>query len=279
MGKVIHVKLGEHRNPVLCDCDNVEYDRDDYVILTMDRGSEFGRVTSDIKKGCVGKTGHVKGKIVRKATDGDLRQIENNRFKAAESLNTCVRKINERKLDMRVVKAEYTFDSSKIIFFFTSDGRVDFRSLVKDLARIFRVRIELKQIGVRDKAKMVSGYGICGREVCCSSYIKNFAPLNIKMAKEQGLPLNPSRISGVCGRIKCCMAYEYNVYKEYAKDMPRFGATVSTPEGRGLVINVNVLKRYVDVDLGEGKIVQTKYGNRVKFGKPEVSSEVSANIP
>jgi len=158
---------------------------------------------------------------------------------------------------MRIVKAEYTFDSSKIIFSFIAEGRVDFRNLVKDLARVFRVRIELKQIGVRDKAKIVGGYGVCGRELCCSSYMKGFHPLSIKMAKEQGLPLNPSRISGVCGRIKCCMAYEFNVYKEYSKSLPRLGERIETNEGKGRVTDINILKRLISVDVGEGKIVKT----------------------
>jgi len=154
------------------------------------------------------------------------------------------------------LKAEYTFDSSKIIFSFIAEGRVDFRNLVKDLARVFRVRIELKQIGVRDKAKIVGGYGVCGRELCCSSYMQGFHPLSIKMAKEQGLPLNPSRISGACGRIKCCMAYEFIVYKEYSRSLPRLGDKINTDDGKGRVIEVNILKRFVSLDMGDGKIVK-----------------------
>jgi len=188
-----------------------------------------------------------------------MKQLENNRMKAKEALNICLRKINDRKLDMRIVKAEYTFDSSKIIFSFIAEGRVDFRNLVKDLARVFRVRIELKQIGVRDKAKVVGGYGVCGRELCCSSYMKAFHPLSIKMAKEQGLPLNPSRISGVCGRIKCCMAYEFNVYKEHSRSLPRYGEKINIDEGKGRVVEINILKRLVSIDIGEGKIIKVNY--------------------
>lgn len=257
MGKIVQIQLGEHRSVYLYDLNGVACKRSDYVILEVDRGSEFGKVVSDIEKACKGKADRLKGKMLRKATEGDMKQIENNRMKAKEAFGICLRKINECKLDMRIVKAEYTFDSGKIIFSFIAEGRVDFRSLVKDLARVFRVRIELKQIGVRDKAKIIGGYGVCGRELCCSSYMKAFHPLSIKMAKEQGLPLNPSRISGVCGRIKCCMAYEFNVYKERSKALPRLGEKINTDEGKGRVVDVNILKRMVSVDVGDGKIVKT----------------------
>lgn len=256
MGKVIQAQLGENRPVYFYDLNEVECNRGECVILEADRGSEFGKIVSDVNMICKGKTERTKGRVLRKATEGDRKQIENNRMKAKEALNICLRKINDRQLDMRVIKAEYTFDSSKIIFSFIAEGRVDFRNLVKDLARVFRVRIELRQVGVRDKAKIVGGYGVCGRELCCSSYMKAFHPLSIKMAKEQGLPLNPSRISGVCGRIKCCMAYEFLVYKEYSKSLPHVGEKINTPEGKGKVIEVNILKRLVSVDMGEGKIIK-----------------------
>jgi len=256
MGKIVQVQLGEYRPTGFYDTNNVECHRGDYVIFESDRGSEFGQVHADSDTVCTGKTENTKGKLLRVATEGDLKQIENNRIKSKDALNTCLRKVNERKLDMQLVKVEYTFDSSKIIFFFTADGRVDFRALVKDLAKIFRVRIELKQIGVRDKAKIVGGYGVCGRELCCSSFMQGFHPLSIKMAKEQGLPLNPSRISGVCGRIKCCMAYEFLVYQEQSKSLPQVGEKINTPEGKGRVIDLNILKRTAFIDMGEGKIIK-----------------------
>ena len=259
MAEIVQIQLGEYRPVYFYKLNNVVCGRGEYVILEGERGSEFGAVVSVVDETCKSQTDRLKGKVLRKATEGDIKQIENNRMKAKEALGICLRKINERKLDMRIVKAEYTFDSSKIIFSFISEGRVDFRNLVKDLARVFRVRIELKQIGVRDKAKIVGGYGVCGRELCCSSYMKGFHPLSIKMAKEQGLPLNPSRISGVCGRIKCCMAYEFSVYKEYSKALPRMGERVNTDDGKGRVVDVNILKRVVSVDMGEGKIVKTTY--------------------
>lgn len=257
MAQLVEVQLGEYRGVYKYNINGIDCKRGDYVIMDVDRGSEFGKIVSDTSAVCTGKVENSKGKIVRKATDGDLKQIANNQMKAKEAYGTCVRKITERKLEMQIVKAEYAFDNSKIIFSFTADGRVDFRHLVKDLAKVFRVRIELKQIGVRDKAKIVSGYGVCGRELCCSSYMKGFHPLSIKMAKEQGLPLNPSRISGMCGRIKCCMAYEFDVYKEYSKSLPRIGERITAPEGKGRVVSVNILKRCVNIDVGDGLIVKS----------------------
>ncbi len=256
MAKIVEVKLGEYRPVSNFDLNNMECNRGSYVIIEVDRGFEFGQVVSDSKAVCKTTSEALPGKVVRLATEGDLKQIENNRMKARDALGICIQKISERKLDMQMVKAEYTFDSSKIIFSFIAEGRVDFRNLVKDLAGIFRVRIELKQIGVRDRAKVIGGYGVCGRELCCSSYMKDFHALSIKMAKEQGLPLNPTRISGVCGRIKCCMAYEFTVYKEFSRSLPHVGEKFGTAEEKGKVIDVNILKRIVTVDMGEGRVVR-----------------------
>ncbi|MBL8014154.1 MAG: stage 0 sporulation protein [Candidatus Omnitrophica bacterium] len=259
MGKIVQIQVGEYRQVYWFDAAEVVCRRDDIVIIEYERSLEFGRVVSDPDKVCKGKTEASVGRIIRLASEGDLKQIETNRQKAKDSINACLRKINDQKLEMRIIKGEYSFDNSKILFFFSSDGRVDFRNLVKELARILRARIELKQIQVRDKAKIIGGFGVCGRELCCSSYMTSFHPLSIKMAKEQGLPLNPSKISGVCGRIKCCMAYEYNVYREMARSLPRMGQKVSTQEGKGKVIAINVLKKFVHVDYGEGKIIKHDY--------------------
>jgi cell fate regulator YaaT (PSP1 superfamily) len=253
----VQVQLGHFRPVYYFDLNGIECRRDDYVIVDVDRGTEFGRVVS-----VIGSEEHSpenikpEGKILRKVTEGDRNQISNNLGKAKDAISLCVRKVNERKLDMRIFKSEYTFDCSKIIFYFTADHRVDFRSLVKDLAKVFRVRIELRQIPVRDKAKMTGGYGVCGCELCCACYIKDFFPLSIKMAKEQALPLNPSRISGVCGRIKCCMAHEFLTYRELSRGLPRVGDKVNTPDGRGRVRDVNIIKRVVIVELPEGKVVK-----------------------
>lgn len=264
MAKIIEVQVGDFRDVRSFHLNNIKCERDDYVIIEHNRSSEFGRVVSDTSSNiCKDAKGSTSGKLLRVATIGDMRQIENNRMKAKEAMVTCLRKIDERQLEMRLAKCEYAFDNSKIIFFFTAEGRVDFRSLVKDLAKQFRVRIELKQIGVRDKAKIVEGYGVCGRELCCSSYMKDFHQLSIKMAKEQNLPLNPSKVSGVCNRIKCCMAYEYEVYREYSRKMPRMGQKVSTPQGEGRVTSVNILKRFVNIDIGEGKLIKVDYAENV----------------
>lgn len=256
MDKIIEIQVGEYRGVTFFDLNDIPCNRDDFVIMDAGKGFEFGRMVSDIQTVCKTKPEAISGKVLRKATEGDMKQIENNRMKAKDAMEACLRKISEHKMDMQVIKAEYTFDCSKVIFFFTSEGRVDFRNLVKELAKIFRVRIELKQIGVRDRAKVIGGYGVCGRELCCSSYMKGFHTLSIKMAKDQGLPLNPSRISGVCGRIKCCMAYEFSVYKEFSKGLPSVGDKYDTQEGKGKVIEVNILKKILYVDVGEGKIVK-----------------------
>ncbi|MBI4309562.1 MAG: stage 0 sporulation family protein [Candidatus Omnitrophica bacterium] len=262
MEQLIEVKLGECRPVGIYDANGIVCVRGDIVIVEMEKGSEFGKVVNASYKTCSGANVNPAGKVLRLATEGDLRQIVNNQMKAKEALQTCQRKVVEARLDMQLVSAEYSFDSAKILFFFTSEGRVDFRNLVKDLAKMFRARIELKQIGVRDKAKIVGGIGVCGRELCCSSYMKGFHPLSIKMAKDQGLPLNPSKISGVCGRVKCCMAYEYQVYREMSRELPRMGAKVTTEAGeKGRVIAVDILKRSITVDLGEGKTTRMTYAS------------------
>jgi cell fate regulator YaaT (PSP1 superfamily) len=260
MGQLVQIKLGEYRPVVWMDAGGVAMNRHDLVIIEVERNLEFGKIISEPDKACTGKTEAAAGKVIRLASDGDLRQVVNNQMKAAEALKICKVKIVESKMEMQLVQAEYSFDATKIIIFFTAEGRVDFRNLVKDLAKMLRVRIELKQIGVRDKAKIVGGYGVCGRELCCSSYMKDFHPLSIKMVKDQGLPLNPQKISGVCGRVKCCMAYEYQVYREFSKTLPKMGAKISTPDGeKGRVVAMDILKRYVTVDLGEGKMIKMEY--------------------
>jgi cell fate regulator YaaT (PSP1 superfamily) len=266
MAKLVQVNLGEHRGCAYFDAQNVEVRRGDCVILELDRASEFGRVVSTELCRCDReRPPSAAGRILRKATEGDLRQMDNNRTKSLDALNVCISRVTEQRLDMKMLRAEYSFDSTKIVFYFTAEGRVDFRNLVKELAKVFRVRIELKQIGVRDRAKMVEGYGVCGQHLCCASFIKDFSQLSIKMAKEQALPLNPSKISGVCGRIKCCMAYEYNVYKELNRGLPKMGARIQTPEGKGRVINLDILKRVVQVDIGEGKIIRINVGKDEKI--------------
>ena len=257
MAKMFHVQIGEYRPSGCFDSGGIELKRGDLVIVDLDRSSEVGRVVAGVLPAAEGvRPPAVQGKVLRKVTEGDKRQIDNNRNKAKDALNVCISKVNELKLDMKMLNAEYSFDATKVILYFTAEGRVDFRALVKELAKMFRLRIELKQVGVRDRAKMIKGYGVCGQELCCANFIKDFSQLSIKMAKEQALPLNPSKISGVCGRIKCCMAYEFNVYKELNRGLPKMGAKIQVAEGRGRVINLDILKRLVYVDTGEGKIVK-----------------------
>jgi len=257
MARIYNIQVGEHRPSGYFDCGGFELRRGDAVIVDLDRSSELGHVVAEARVLSDGaRIPPAQGKVLRKVTEGDLRQIDNNRNKAKDALNVCISKVNELKLDMKMLNAEYSFDATKAILYFTAEGRVDFRNLVKELAKVFRVRIELKQIGVRDRAKMVKGYGVCGQELCCSNFIKDFSQLSIKMAKEQALPLNPSKISGVCGRIKCCMAYEFNVYKELNRGLPKMGSKIPVGEGRGRVINLDILKRLVYVDTGDGKVLK-----------------------
>jgi len=229
------------------------------VIVEADRGLDYGEVISPSEE--VADTSSLEKplrKVIRKANPWDEQQIAKNQAKKKDLMNICEQKIEERKLEMKLVDAEYSFDRSKIVFYFTSESRVDFRELVKDLASIFRVRIELRQIGVRDEARMLGGYGPCGRRLCCISFLKDFNPVTIKMAKIQSLALNPSKISGLCGRLMCCLGYESKCYKDLLKDMPRIGREIKTEHGKGKVVAVNPLKRVVTVDLGDSKFKDVK---------------------
>ena len=187
--------------------------------------------------------------VVRPATADDVRHAKENAEKEEQALKLCEERIAAHKLDMKLISAEYAFDNSKILFYFTAEGRVDFRNLVKDLAGLFHTRIELRQIGVRDEAKMLGGLGICGRPLCCAQFLPDFQPVSIKMAKEQGLSLNPTKISGSCGRLMCCLKYEQDTYSSLIKVTPKQGALVNTPEGRGTVVEVNILSGNLKVRL------------------------------
>ena len=231
----------------------------DYVIIEHDRGLDYGKIISPKDAVMESHSKEPIKKIIRTACENDLKQIEENRLKAKEAFNTCLKKIEEHKLAMKLIKAEYSFDRSKIIFYFTASGRVDFRNLVKDLAKIFKVRIELRQIGVRDEARLFGGFGPCGRELCCARFLKDFEPVTIKMAKEEGLPLNPPKISGLCGRLMCCLYFEYETYKILSKGLPREGERLHLPEGKGKVISINVFKRSAIVELEDGKQIEVNY--------------------
>lgn len=187
--------------------------------------------------------------ILHKATTAELKKSNKNEEDAKKAFLIAKEKIRDRKLEMKIVQVEYTFDRSKLTFYFAADGRIDFRELVKDLAAVFRTRIELKQIGVRDEAKMIGSIGPCGRPLCCSSFLGDFVPVSIKMAKEQGLSLNPTKISGLCGRLMCCLQYESEAYEAAKKELPDFGKTLETPDGKGKVVGLNLLSRLVSVRL------------------------------
>jgi cell fate regulator YaaT (PSP1 superfamily) len=259
MEGIIYIKLRESGQVFSYHAGNNGVKEGDCVIVEHDRGIDYGRVVPATEANPDNKAKEQPKKILRKANESDLKQIDENRGRAKEAFFSCEKKIMERKLEMKLVQAEYSFDRSKIIFYFTADGRVDFRDLVKDLAKIFKARIELRQIGVRDEARLCGGYGSCGRELCCKTFLKDFEPVTIKMAKEEGLPLNPPKISGLCGRLMCCLYYEYETYKILSKGLPREGEHVTIQQGKGKVIGVNVFKRTATVLLEDGTQVETSY--------------------
>ena len=224
----------------------------DAVIVETVRGIEYGEVVTGVSQIADELITPPLKNVIRIATAEDAAHEEENRSRESSAMEICEKKIAEHKLPMKLVKCEYTFDNSKILFYFTSDKRVDFRSLVKDLAAIFRTRIELRQIGVRDEAKMLGGLGMCGRPLCCTAFLGDFQPVSIKMAKEQSLSLNPTKISGVCGRLMCCLKYEEDTYEAIRKKMPRLGKDVITPDGRGTVTDLNILRETVRVRIPKG---------------------------
>jgi len=221
----------------------------DHVIVETAHGPEYGEAATDALDFEPGGGIEPTKEIVRIATDADTKQNALNRKKESDAFKICEQKIANHKLEMKLIEVNYNFDGSKVIFFFTADGRVDFRELVKDLASTFRTRIELRQIGVRDEAKMLGGFGICGKPFCCATFLNDFQPVSIKMAKEQGILMNPAKISGACGRLMCCLKYEQNAYEELQRITPRVGSTVDTPDGRGTVTETTMLKGLVKVRL------------------------------
>lgn len=220
-----------------------------YVIVETARGIEFGECVIGIKEISEEEIVSPLKSVIRIAEEKDILKHKENKSKEVEALDICLKKIQEHKLDMKLIDVEYTFDNNKVIFYFTADGRVDFRELVKDLATIFKTRIELRQIGVRDEAKMVGGLGPCGRPMCCSTFLGDFASVSIKMAKEQNLSLNPTKISGICGRLMCCLNYEQSTYEEIRKHLPKVGAIVKTEYGNGVVTSNSIVKEMVKVKL------------------------------
>ena len=237
---------------------DIKFSDSDRVIVETSRGIECGEVVMSNR--LVNDENIVKPlkNVIRAATADDLARVEDNSRKEKEAFRICLKKIDDHGLKMKLIDVEYTFDNNKILFYFTADGRVDFRELVKDLASVFRTRIELRQIGVRDEAKMLGGYGVCGRPFCCSTFLGDFQPVSIKMAKEQNLSLNPTKISGTCGRLMCCLKYEQGTYESLLRITPKTGAYVSTTDGNGTVVDVNILTGVLKVRMESSPDVPPK---------------------
>lgn len=272
VGKIYY--FSPNNKKVECGC---------YVIVETARGVECGEVVIGNREVDDSKVVQPLKSIMRIATEKDLETQAKNREKEQEIMKVFMQKIAEHKLDMKPIDIDCTFDGSKILFYFTAENRVDFRELVKDLAAIYRTRIELRQIGVRDEAKMLGGLGICGRPFCCSTFLGEFQPVSIKMAKEQSLSLNPTKISGTCGRLMCCLKYEQEAYEDLLKITPRQGALVSTPDGKGTVVYVNLLKGKLKVSIDGGKEKQlSEYDVKdikvISDGHREENEQIDAEI-
>lgn len=250
----------------------------DHVIVETARGVEYGRVVLEPRAVKEDEVVHPLKEVLRVATKEDEEHEAENRLKEKDAFKICKKKIREHGLEMKLIDAEYTFDNNKVLFYFTADGRIDFRQLVKDLASVFKTRIELRQIGVRDETKILGGIGICGRTLCCHTYLSEFAPVSIKMAKEQNLSLNQTKISGVCGRLMCCLKNEQETYEELNRRLPGIGDTVTTPDGiQGNVQSVNVLRQLVKVvvEIGDEKEIQEFPVGELKFRSRKKKVKVS----
>lgn len=257
MKNVVGVRLNKGCKVGFFETNNIDLNVKDKVIVDITEGYDYGEVIIAKRELKDDSKLEVTGKVVRKANKMDTEHYLDNKEKEKKAFNICLEKIKEHKLKMKLVDVEYKFDNSKIIFSFTAEGRIDFRELVRDLAAIFRTRIELRQIGIRDEVKRIGGNGICGRELCCCSYLRNFETVSIKMAKEQNMVLNPSKITGNCGRLMCCLKYEEEVYEEKNSKMPKMGAIVKTADGTGEVCGIETLAERVRVKLGHGE--ETSY--------------------
>ena len=277
MAEIIGVRFRNVGKIYYFDPDGARLRQGDRVIVETSRGVDCGEVMMINREIDEESVPQPLKKLIRLATKEDLARIAENAAKEKTAYQICARKIEAHKLDMKLVSVEYTFDNSKILFYFTADGRIDFRELVKDLASVFRTRIELRQIGVRDEAKMLGGIGICGRPFCCASFLSGFQPVSIKMAKEQGLSLNPVKISGACGRLMCCLKYEQEAYTDLLRSTPPIGSLVSTPEGRGVVTEVNLLTGMLHVRLdgaAEG-VLKTFHVKQLRVLRPGKGKRLS----
>lgn len=246
---VVGVRFKKAGKVYYFDPNQFDISENEFVIVETVRGIEYGKVVITKKQVDENDVVLPLKKVIRIANENDRTIVEENKHAANEAYQVCQQKVVEHNLDMKLVDVEYTFDRNKIIFYFTADGRIDFRELVKDLAAIFRTRIELRQIGVRDEAKMLGGIGPCGRMLCCSTFLGDFEPVSIKMAKDQNLSLNPAKISGLCGRLMCCLKYENDEYEAAKEQLPDLDQRIQTPHGTGRVIGLNILERLIQVEL------------------------------
>ena len=273
MYNVVGVRFKKAGKIYYFDPGDLSIQKDSYVIVETVRGVEYGKVVIGPKQVDENDVVLPLKKVLRIADQKDRLIVEENRAAAKEAYAVCNEKVTTHQLDMKLVDVEYTFDRNKIIFYFTADGRVDFRELVKDLAAIFRTRIELRQIGVRDEAKMLGGIGPCGRMLCCSTFLGDFEPVSIKMAKDQNLSLNPTKISGLCGRLLCCLKYENDEYESAKKALPDLGQVIDTPLGSGKVVGLNILGRILQVNIPElDRVVEYTLDEILKEGAVSVQS-------
>ena len=282
MIKVIGVRFRTAGKIYFFDPGRLHIKKGDHVIVETARGIEYGTVVGEMREVEEDKVIQPLKPVLRTATQKDMEQEAANKGKEKEAFKICLEKIKKHNLEMKLIDAEYTFDNNKVLFYFTADGRIDFRELVKDLASVFKTRIELRQIGVRDETKVVGGIGICGRALCCHTYLSEFIPVSIKMAKEQNLSLNPTKISGVCGRLMCCLKNEEETYEDLNRRLPNVGDFVTTDDGyKGEVQSVNVLRQLVKVviekddekEIQEYKVSQLRFKRKHKHTKVEVNDE------
>ena len=283
MAVIIGVRFKNTGKVYYFDPGQNQLEKGSLVVVETARGIECGEVVIPNKEVADSTIVKPLKPVLRPATPEDKRRAKENAEKEQRAMRVCQEKIAAHKLDMKLVDVEYTFDNSKILFYFTADGRVDFRELVKDLASVFRTRIELRQIGVRDEAKMLGGLGICGRPFCCSQFLGDFQPVSIKMAKEQGLSLNPTKISGSCGRLMCCLKYEQDTYEDLLRTTPKVGAIVTSREGKGTVMDANILTGVVKVRLDKSPdsppvVMDRKDVKVIRDGKLKVGKEERANL-
>lgn len=277
MIKVIGVRFRTAGKIYFFDPGKLDIKRGDHVIVETARGIEYGTVVGDPKEVEDDKVIQPLKPVLRVATERDDEQEAGNKVKEKEAFKICLEKIRKHGLEMKLIDAEYTFDNNKVLFYFTADGRIDFRELVKDLAAVFKTRIELRQIGVRDETKILGGIGICGRELCCHKHLSEFVPVSIKMAKEQNLSLNPTKISGVCGRLMCCLKHEEETYEELNRRLPSVGDHVTTEDGlKGEVHSVNVLRQLIKVvvDVGDEKEIQEYRADQLRFKRKHKHNKV-----